>query len=156
MAEMRALLAELRPSTLTDSDLGDLLRLLGNAFEGRTSLPVAVTVSGEFILPPNVQVAFYRVCQEALNNVAKHAKASQVEINLKQDEAMVELRIRDDGLGFDTEQTFSGHYGLSMMRERAEAAGAQLTVISQPGRGTELTIRWTNIPTHRVLLKESL
>ena len=85
MAEMRALLAELRPSTLTDSDLGDLLRLLGNALEGRTNVPVAVTVSGEFILPAEVQVTFYRVCQEALNNIAKHAKASQVEINLKQE-----------------------------------------------------------------------
>ncbi len=142
MAEMRSLLAELRPSTLTDSDLGDLLRQLGNALEGRTNIPVAVTVSGEFILPPNVQVAFYRVCQESLNNIAKHAKASHVEVDLKQDEAMIELRIRDDGKGFDTEQIFSGHYGLGMMRERADAAGAQLTVTSQPGRGTELTIRW--------------
>jgi two-component system nitrate/nitrite sensor histidine kinase NarX len=144
MAEMRALLAELRPSTLTDSDLGDLLKLLGNALEGRTSLPVAVTVSGEFVLPAKVQVAFYRVCQEALNNIAKHAKASKVEINLKQDGAVTELHIRDNGKGFDTEQTFSGHYGLGMMRERAEAAGALLTVLSQPGRGTELTIRWEN------------
>ena len=142
MAEMRALLAELRPATLTDSDLGDLLRQLGNALEGRTNLPVVVTVSGEVILPPNVQVAFYRVCQEALNNIAKHAKASQVQIDLKQDEAVIELRVRDDGKGFDTEQTFSGHYGLGMMRERAEAAGALLTVASQPGHGTELTICW--------------
>ena len=146
MAEMRALLAELRPSTLTDSDLGDLLRQLGNALEGRTNLPVVVTVSGEFILPPNVQVTFYRVCQEALNNVAKHAKASQIEINLKRDGAVIELRVRDDGKGFDTKQTFSGHYGLGMMRERAEAAGALLTVTSQPGHGTELIIRWITPP----------
>jgi len=142
-AEMRALLAELRPAILTDSNLGDLLRLLGNALSGRNNLPVAVTVTGEFILPAEVQVAFYRVCQEALNNVAKHAKASQVEINLKQEEAVIELRIRDDGQGFDPQQTFSGHYGLSMMRERAEATGALLSVTSQPGHGTELTLRWT-------------
>ena len=142
MAEMRALLAELRPSTLTDADLGDLLRLLGNALEGRTNLPVGVTVSGEFILPDKVQVAFYRVCQEALNNVAKHAKASKVEIHLKQEEAVIELRVLDDGKGFDPTQTLSGHYGLGMMRERAEAAGAQLTVTSQPAHGTELTMRW--------------
>jgi two-component system nitrate/nitrite sensor histidine kinase NarX len=142
-AEMRALLAELRPAILTDSNLGDLLRLLGNALSGRINLPVAVTVTGEFILPAEVQIAFYRVCQEALNNVAKHAKASQVEINLKQEEAVIELRIRDDGQGFDPQQTFSGHYGLSMMRERAEATGALLSVTSQPGHGTELTLRWT-------------
>ena len=151
MAEMRALLAELRPSTLTDSDLGDLLRQLGNALEGRTNVPVAVSVSGEFILPPNVQVAFYRVCQEALNNIAKHAKASQVQIDLKQEEDVIELCIRDDGKGFDTEQIYSGHYGLGMMRERAEAAGALLTVTSQPGHGTELTIRWTMTPPKETL-----
>ncbi|MBE3119040.1 MAG: PAS domain S-box protein [Candidatus Atribacteria bacterium] len=142
-AEMRVLLAELRPSTVTDSDLGDLLHLLGNALSGRTNLPVAVTVMGEFFLPAEVKVAFYRVCQEALYNVAKHAKASQVEINLKQEGAVIELRIRDDGQGFDTQQTFSGHYGLSMMREHAEATGALLSVTSQPGHGTELTLRWT-------------
>ena len=142
MAEMRSLLAELRPSTLTDSDLGDLLRQLGNALKGRTNLPVAVSVSGKFVLPAEVQIAFYRVCQEGLNNIAKHAKASQVEIDLKQDKAAVELRVRDNGKGFDTEQTFSGHYGQSMMRERAEAVGALLTVTSQPGHGTEITICW--------------
>jgi two-component system nitrate/nitrite sensor histidine kinase NarX len=151
LAEMRVLLAELRPSTLTDSDLSDLLRLLGNALSGQTNLPVAVTVTGEFILPAEVQVAFYRVCQEALFNVAKHAKSSQVEINLKQEGAVIELRIRDDGQGFDPEQTFSGHYGLSMMRERAEAVGALLSVTSQPGHGTELTIRWTKIPPKEAL-----
>ena len=143
MAEMRSLLAELRPSTLTDSDLGDLLRQLGNALEGRTNLPVAVIVPGEITLPAETQVAFYRICQEALNNISKHAKASRVEINLKQEEAMIELHIRDDGLGFDTNETFpGGHYGLGMMRERAEAVGALLSVTSQPGRGTELVIRW--------------
>ena len=68
-------------------------------------------------------MAFYRVCQEALNNVAKHAKASQVEIDLKQEEAVIELRIRDDGKGFDPEQTYSGHYGLGMMHERAKPQG---------------------------------
>ena len=144
MAEMRALLAELRPSNLTDSDLGDLLHLLGKALSGRTSLQVAVIVTEKFILPAEIQIAFYRVCQEALNNVARHAKASQVEIGLKQESNDIELRIRDNGQGFNPKQTFSGHYGLSMMRERAEAAGLLLSVTSQPGQGTELTIRWNN------------
>lgn len=143
LAEMRALLAELRPSTLTDSDLGDLLRQLGNAFSGRTNIPVAVTITRKFILPSEVQVAFYRVCQEALNNVAKHAEASQVEINLKREESLIELRIRDNGQGFDIEQTFLGHNGLSMMKERAEAVGAELSVSSRPGHGTEVTLRWS-------------
>jgi len=142
-AEMRALLAELRPSTLIDSDLDELLHLLGNALSGRIDIPVVVTVTGEIILPAKVQVVFYRVCQEALSNIAKHAKANRVEINLKQEGDMVELHIHDDGKGFDLDQTFSGHYGLVMMRERAETIGAQLSVTSQPDHGTELTICWT-------------
>jgi signal transduction histidine kinase len=151
MAEMRALLAELRPSTLTDSDLGDLLRLLGNSLSGRTNLPVEINAAGEFTLPAEVQVAFYRLCQEALNNVAKHAQANKVVISLKQDGDLIELCIRDDGRGFDPTKTLSGHYGLSMMRERAESAGVQLSVKSEAGLGTELTIRWTE-----TVKKESL
>jgi signal transduction histidine kinase len=142
MAEMRALLAELRPSTLTDAELGDLLRLLGNAFTGRTNIPARVTVVGQGVLPAEVQVAIYRVCQEALNNVAKHAAASSVEIDLEHEDHGIELSIRDDGQGFDPERTITGHYGLSMMHERAEAVGARLSITSQPGQGTELIIRW--------------
>jgi two-component system nitrate/nitrite sensor histidine kinase NarX len=151
MAEMRALLAELRPSTLTDAELGDLLRLLGNAFTGRTNIPAKVTVMGQGVLPAEVQVAIYRVCQEALNNVAKHAGASLVEIDLKHEENAIELSIRDDGQGFDPERTASGHYGLSMMRERAEGVGAQISIRSQPGHGTELTIHWTQTPPNEAL-----
>lgn len=145
-AEMRALLAELRPSTLTDSNLDDLLRLLGNALSGRINIPVIVNATEEFTLPTDVQVAFYRVCQEALNNIAKHAKASKVEINLTKEGNEIEMYIRDDGQGFDPEETFSGHYGLGMMRERTEAIQAQLSISSRPGEGTELTVCWT-IPT---------
>ena len=150
-AEMRALLAELRPSALTDTDLGDLLYLLGNALSGRINIPVDVTVEKEIILPAEIQVAFYRVCQEALNNVAKHAKASRVDIDLKQEGPAIELRIHDDGKGFDSERTLSGHYGLGMMRERAEAVGALLSITSQPGHGTKLSMRWTQDPQKEAL-----
>jgi signal transduction histidine kinase len=86
------------------------------------------------------------VCQEALNNIAKHAKASHVEISLKKEGAIIELRIRDDGKGFDPKQTISGHYGLSIMRERAEAVGAQWSVTGHPNHGSELTLRWPKTP----------
>jgi two-component system nitrate/nitrite sensor histidine kinase NarX len=142
-AEMRALLAELRPSTLTDAELGDLLHLLGNAFTGRTNIPAGVTVVGEGVLPSDVQVAIYRVCQEALNNVAKHAGASRVDIHLKHEATGIDLSIRDDGQGFILGQTTSGHYGLDMMHERAETVGAHLLITSQPGQGTELSLRWS-------------
>jgi PAS domain S-box-containing protein len=141
-ADMRLLLAELRPSTLTDAELSDLLRLLGNALAGRTNIPVSVTVAGEGKLPADVQVALYRLCQEGLNNIAKHAGASRVDIQLQYETGAVELRIQDDGRGFDPEQTPPGHYGLRMMHERASAVGATLSITSQPGHGTEIVIRW--------------
>jgi PAS domain S-box-containing protein len=141
-ADMRLLLAELRPSTLTDADLSDLLRLLGSALAGRTNIPISVTVAGEGKLPADVQVALYRLSQEALNNIAKHAVASRVDIQLQYEIGTVELRIRDDGRGFDPEQTPPGHYGLSMMRERATTAGATLSISGQPGHGTEIVVRW--------------
>jgi signal transduction histidine kinase len=139
---MRLLLAELRPSTLTDAELSDQLRLLGNALAGRTNIPVSVTVVGEGKLPADVQVALYRLCQEGLNNIAKHAGARRVDIQLQYETGAVELRIQDDGRGFDPEQTPPGHYGLSMMRERATAVGATLSITSQLGHGTEIVIRW--------------
>ena len=163
LAEMRELLAELRPSVLTDSSLGDLLRQLANAFTGRTNVPVSMTIAGEHVLPAEIQVMLYRICQEALNNVAKHAEAKRVEIDLQYDGhvaqpsqssahagepqeivvSSVEMRIHDDGFGFDPGQINTpGHYGMGMMRERAEAAGAQLTVTSRPGHGVEVTLRW--------------
>jgi PAS domain S-box-containing protein len=147
-ADMRLLLAELLPSTLTDSELGDLLRLLGNALAGRMNIPIDVTVKGQEaleerrLLPADVQVALYRLCQEGLNNIAKHAGASRVGIQLHYATGAVELRICDDGRGFDPKKTVPGHYGLSMMRERAIAMGATLSITSQPGHGTEIVIQW--------------
>lgn len=143
-AEMRALLAELRPTTLTDSNLGELLTLLGNAHSGRTNIPVEVTVTGEFVPPADVQVAFYRVCQEALYNTAKHAKASRVVITLHQSEEMLDLSVQDNGQGFEPTHQFSGHYGISIMRERAESVKAELFITSQLGQGTEVSMHWKN------------
>ena len=144
MAEMRGLLVELRPMVLTDTEVGDLLQQLGDALTGRSNIPVTVTVTGPGLLPAEIQVLFYRLCQEALNNVAKHSRASQVQITLRYDAGAVELRISDDGRGFDPMNIPAGHYGLSMMHERAEAVGAQLIVASWPGKGTEITVRWTD------------
>jgi two-component system nitrate/nitrite sensor histidine kinase NarX len=145
-AEMRGLLVELRPLILTDSVLADLLRQLGNALTGRTNIPVTITVIGpeQQSLPANVQVAFYRICQEALHNITKHAQATQVEIQLKIEPTTIQLYIRDDGRGFDPTHSSSGQYGLTMMKERAQSVEAILTITSQPNQGTLIAIRWTN------------
>lgn len=149
-AEMRALLAELRPDTLIDSNIAELLQLLGNVLSGRKDIPVIVTVSGEARLPTEVKIVFYRVCQEAMNNIAKHAEASRVEIDLTHNGAVTELRIRDDGRGFEPNPTPAGHLGLVMMKERTDAVGAQFSIISQPGRGTELAVHWKNPSTREM------
>jgi two-component system nitrate/nitrite sensor histidine kinase NarX len=145
-AEMRGLLVELKPLILTDSVLADLLHQLGNALTGRINIPVTVTVMGpeQQSLPAKVQVAFYRICQEALHNIIKHAQATQVEIQLKIEPGTIELIIRDDGRGFDPSHIPSGHYGLTMMKERAQAVNAILTITGQPGQGTVVVISWTN------------
>ena len=145
LAELRALLAELRPSILTDTDLGDLLHQLDSAFTGRTNVPVTMNVVGQGSLPAEVRVAFYRVCQEGLSNIAKHSEASQVTIDLRYDPSAVELRLCDDGCGFDPEHISHGRSGLSIMRERAQSVGAVLSIASRPGQGTEIAIRWTQI-----------
>ena len=120
-----------------------MLLLLGNAFTGRTNIPVDVTVIGDGKLPADTQVALYRICQEGLNNIAKHAKASQVVIEMHHTPLGLVLNIRDYGRGIDTTNSISfGHYGLNMMRERAEAVGAKLTLFSQLDHGTEIAIRW--------------
>ena len=79
---------------------------------------------------------------QGLNNIARHAEASQVAIYLNHEPEAVELRIQDDGRGLDPEKTPPGHYGLGMMRERATMMGAKLSITSQPGHGTEIVIRW--------------
>ena len=145
LAEMRGLLVDLQPLEPADSELGDMLPLLADAFTGRTNVPVSVSVATGKPLPGEAQVALYRMCQEALNNIARHAAAAQVSIGLRDDAGTVELCIRDDGCGFDPEQIPPGHYGLGMMRERATAIGASLAILSRPGEGTTIVIRLPGI-----------
>jgi PAS domain S-box-containing protein len=143
LAEMRTLLLELRPTALTEASLGDLLRQLSEAITGRARVPIALTVEGKCPLPPDVQVAFYRIAQEALNNVAKHAGASQATVSLSCRPEKVELRIGDDGRGFVVAGVSPDHLGLGIMRERAEAIGAILDIKSEPGHGTQVVVSWS-------------
>ena len=142
IAEMRMLVSELRPLALINNNLRDLLHQLADAFTGRTNIPVTVTITGEDILSSNVQVVAYRICQEGLNNIAKHAAASHVKIKLKYTASKVDMQIQDDGCGFNSNLSVPGHYGLSMMNERAEAVGAKLEIMSRPGKGTAIIFRW--------------
>jgi signal transduction histidine kinase/predicted hydrocarbon binding protein len=143
LAEMRTLLLELRPAALVEADMNELMHQLGEAVTGRARVPVSVTVDGNGRLPQDVQIAFYRVAQEALHNAARHARASHLEARLTLAPAgPVVLTISDDGAGFDPNAQRPGHFGVGNMRERAAAIGADLRLDSAPGRGTRITMRW--------------
>jgi PAS domain S-box-containing protein len=142
LAEMRALLLELRPATLSEVGVAELLRQLTEATTGRARVPITLTVDGQPRLLPDVQIALYRIAQEALNNVARHANASQAAVYLHCRADEVELRISDNGQGFDPSRVAPEHLGLSIMRERAEAIGATLWVESQPGSGAQVIVIW--------------
>jgi signal transduction histidine kinase len=142
LSEMRTLLLELRPDTLGEVDLGDLYRHLTDAFTGRTRIPVAFAQEGHSPLPPDVKEVFYRVAQEALNNIAKHAGASQVQVHLTAQDDRAEVRIRDDGCGFDLAAMAPENLGLKIMRERAAAVHAKLDIKSAPGAGTQIHMHW--------------
>ncbi|MEP7201577.1 MAG: PAS domain-containing protein [Ilumatobacteraceae bacterium] len=138
LAEMRTLVLELRPAELSEAPLHELLEGLATALESRKSLQVTVDVDPvEF--DSGTRLAFYRVAQEALGNIAKHAQATMVGLFLTKG-VEVELRIQDDGQGFDPCAVPPGHLGLIIMRERADAVGAKLDISSSPGHGTDVRL----------------
>lgn len=147
LAEMRSLLLELRPAALAETNLGALLRQLGEAAAGREGLAVRVNVSGDQRLPAEAHITFYRIAQEALNNIVKHARASAVTLELCcqniGEGPVVEMSVSDDGRGFDPLDVPPGRLGLSSMAERAGAIGAELTITSKPGHGTRIRVLWT-------------
>jgi two-component system nitrate/nitrite sensor histidine kinase NarX len=141
-AEMRTMLVELRPAALTEKPLAELLRHLTDAMTSRTRIPIALTVEGSGLLPPDVQIALYRITQEALNNIAKHAAAGQASVDLQNHDEQAVLCIEDNGCGFEPENVLPDCFGLNIMRERAEGIGAALKIDSQPGDGTKVVVDW--------------
>jgi len=142
LAEMRTLLLELRPTALSETPLADLLRQLVEATMARTTVQARLTLQGQPRPPPtDVQLALYRLAQEALNNVSKHAQARQAEVQLVWAPDHLCLAISDDGRGFDTRAIPPGHLGIGFMHERAAAIGAALCIASRPRAGTTVTVR---------------
>jgi signal transduction histidine kinase len=142
LAEMRSLLLELRPAVLMGEKLGDLIRHLADVIATRTGLEFSVTIQNQEPLPPEVQMVFYRVIQESVNNIVRHALANRVEIFFDSRLDQVELTIRDNGRGFDPASIAPGHLGLSIMRDRLHHIGATLETISQPKAGTSIKVTW--------------
>jgi len=151
LAEARRSIWELRSATRESSGhFSDALARAGErALEG-TPIPLVFSVLGaERKLPTALEDNLLRICEEAIANAVKHAHPTRIEVALEFKFAEVQLRVRDDGCGFDPahrEVAKSGHFGLLGIRERVEAFSGMLAIDSTPGRGTKLLVR---IPTDR-------
>ncbi|MEA2351588.1 MAG: two-component system, NarL family, sensor histidine kinase UhpB [Thermoleophilaceae bacterium] len=141
MDELLKLARQLRPSALDDHGLTSAIVGQVRRFSSQTGIKADVTTSGEATeLESDQEIAAYRFAQEALSNIAQHADASRVEVDLSVNGHGLELRIEDDGRGFDPAGDHGG-IGLSGMHERARLVGARLEVASRPGHGTALTLQ---------------
>jgi signal transduction histidine kinase len=138
---MRALIFELRPDSLEAEGLVAALMKQTQALRARHGIEVQVDFCDEPSMSIRVREALYRIAQEALHNIVKHARASRVDLDLICGEAAIVLQVKDNGLGFDTSRPFPGHLGLRSMRERAERVGGTFELESTPGRGTLIQVR---------------
>ncbi len=143
LAEMRAMLLEMRPAALAQSPLDALLRQLVDATGARTHIPVKLSLADSPPLSPDVTIALYRIAQEAMNNVVRHSKASHAWVTLGCSDGVVKLTVGDDGSGFDSSPVGPERFGLRIMRERAEAVAATLSITSTRHRGTVVTAEWS-------------
>ncbi len=141
MSELLSLARELRPSTLDDHGLEAALRSRVDEFMRQTGTPITLRVDPELgEIASGEQLVVYRVVQESLNNIAAHAHANEVWVELDRDSEGPVVRIADDGRGFIGPGR-EGGVGLTGMRERARLAGGRLDVRSTPGEGTTVELR---------------
>ncbi len=145
LKEMRLLVYQLRPSDYLEEGLVGALSRRLDSVEKRTGINARLSVEGRLSLDEAVEMALYRIAEEALNNTLKHAEASTVTITLHAAENNVVLEIVDDGLGFDqddgsTSGLRSAGMGLENMRERAQALGGKCEIHSKPGKGTRVRV----------------
>lgn len=140
---VRRVIRALRPIYLEDLGLPSALETLAGDARDSSGLRVTWNLEGEpRRLLPQQEIALYRIAQEALTNVARHARATSVRMNLRFDERHVVLVVNDNGIGFDLrpDRESSDHYGLTGMKERAELIGGRLSIVSTPGGGTTITL----------------
>jgi NarL family two-component system sensor histidine kinase LiaS len=136
--ELTSLILELRPAVLDDKGLASAVRKYAADWSRQNGIKAEVRVQGERSLPLDIEQPLFRIMQESLANVARHSKASKVEIGLAYANGEVTLTVTDDGVGFDINRTHSG-FGLISMGQRVEPLGGNLAVESTPGKGTSIS-----------------
>ena len=142
LAEMRTLLLELRGDPIADVPLAQLLRTAVEASQSRANVDVTLATNESASVSPEVHEAAYRITQEALNNVVRHAHATSARVQFDAYPSRIQLAISDDGRGFDGGPQAPGHFGLVFMRERALQSGGEFTAESAPGQGTVIRVDW--------------
>jgi signal transduction histidine kinase len=140
LAETRALIFELVPESLEEQGLVLALQRQAAAVASRHRVEVAAYLADEPDISLRAKEALYRIAQESLQNMAKHAQATAASVSLRKDGPHVVLVIEDNGLGFDTGGEFPGHFGLRSMEERARRIGGDYAIRSTPGQGTAVTV----------------
>ena len=141
LADMRRLVLELRPEPLPKEGLMTAVRDLAHAISERHGLKVITDLPSEPQIPADVKLLAYRITQEAVHNVIKHAHAKHVWIHVTVDDSAVTIDVIDDGTGFDSTVSFPGHFGLASMRERAESRGGSIAFGRSPEGGTTVHVR---------------
>lgn len=144
LAETRAVLLELRPESLIDISFESLLKQLSEAVQARKQLRILLQLEHTESLPPELKLVLYRITQETLNNIVKHAQATQVHIRLSREGTSFTYEISDNGVGFDTARLQPTSMGLGIMHERAESVGAAIDIRSAAGEGTKIVVKWDN------------
>lgn len=148
LGQIRALSLELRPSILDDQGLGEALQWFAERVAERSGLEISITNDlNDQQVPPDVANACFRIAQEALNNAVRHAQATRLELRATLQDDILDLSIRDDGVGFDVEaqrkRALSGtSLGLLSLGERAELAGGHTEITSSEGAGTQVRARF--------------
>jgi signal transduction histidine kinase len=140
LAEMRALIFELRPESLEREGLVAALAKQAAALQARHEIVVSTELCDEPNLPPRTKQELYRIAQEGLHNTVKHARANKVTLRLEQTIDGITMEVRDDGVGFDPTASFPGHLGLHSMRERVANLGGTFQFESTPGAGTRICV----------------
>jgi signal transduction histidine kinase len=142
--QMRMILIELQPDTLTNTGLEVLLQQLCDVLSRQISIPIKFTANTKLIFEEKVQIAIYRIAQEALHNINKHANATHVEVTLLTADDDLQLTIKDNGIGFDQNSMSEVQFGIRGMKERAQGINADLLLQSQVGLGTKIILRIQN------------